>query len=134
MPAIAGRIARLILDVQAWAAGRPDVLGVALVGSHARGAARPDSDVDLVIACQRPRLLLDDTRWIGMFGAPMRTMGEDWGRVTSLRVWYANGLEVEFGITDRDWGSAPLEAGTRAVIEDGCIVLYDRGHVFPGIG
>jgi predicted nucleotidyltransferase len=133
MPAIPERVARLILGVQAWAAGRPDVLGVALVGSQARGAARPDSDVDLVIACERPRRLLEDTRWIGTFGAPTRTKIEDWGRVTSVRVWYTGGLEVEFGIADSEWGSAPLEEGTRRVIEDGCIVLCDRGRAFQGL-
>ncbi len=55
------------------------------------------------------------------------------GRVTSLRVWYADGLEVEFAIADRAWASAPLDAGTRRVIEDGCVVLFDRGLAFSGV-
>jgi hypothetical protein len=58
---------------------------------------------------------------------------EDWGRVTSLRVWYADGLEVEFGIADRSWASAPLDVGTRRVIEDGLVVLFDRGSAFRGV-
>jgi len=119
--------------VQAWAAVRPDVLGVALVGSHAREAAKPDSDVDLVIVCESPSAYLENEDWIKAFGAPERTAREDWGRVTSVRVWYADGLEVEFGIADRGWGSAPLEDGTRGVIENGCVVLYDRGGAFSGI-
>jgi hypothetical protein len=53
--------------------------------------------------------------------------------VTSLRVRYADGLEVEFGIADRTWASAPLDPGTRRVIEDGCIVLFDRGSAFSGV-
>jgi len=132
-PAIPERVARLIEDVQDWALARRDILGVALVGSHARQAARPDSDVDLVIVCQSPSSYLERAEWIGLFGAPKRTARENWGRVTSLRAWYADGLEVEFGIADRDWGLAPLDPGTRRVIEEGCIVLFDRGKAFSGL-
>jgi predicted nucleotidyltransferase len=133
-PAIPERVARLILDVEAWAAARPDVLGVALVGSHARQAARPDSDVDLVIVCQSPAAFVQDLEWMRAFGQPKRTALEDWGRVTSVRAWYADGLEVEFGIADRDWAHAPLDAGTRRVIDDGCIVVFDRESAFSGVG
>jgi predicted nucleotidyltransferase len=132
-PAIPERVARLILDVQAWAQKRPDVLGVALVGSYARQAATPESDVDLVIVCQSPSEYLGDEEWIGIFGEPKRTAQEDWGRVTSMRVWYADGLEVEFGMADRDWGSAPLDPGTRQVMNDGGVILFDRGMTFSGV-
>lgn len=132
-PAIPERVARLILDVQAWAAARPDVLGVALVGSYARQTATLESDVDLVIVSQSPSGYLESEEWIEAFGEPKGMAREDWGRVTSVRVWYADGLEVEFGIADRDWGSAPLDAGTRQVVDDGCVILFDRGMIFSGI-
>jgi predicted nucleotidyltransferase len=132
-PAIPERVARLILDVQTWASARPDVLGVALVGSYARGAAKPDSDVDLVVLCEHPRAYLEDESWIWKFGTPARMAREDWGRVTAIRVWFVGGLEAEIGIADRAWASAPLDAGTRKLIEDGFVVLYDRGDAFSGI-
>jgi len=132
-PAVPERVASLVLRVQAWAASRPDVHGVALVGSHARQAATPESDVDLILVCDHPPALLDDADWIHAFGVPQRTAREDWGRVTSLRVWYADGLEVEFGIADHSWASAPLDAGTRRVLEDGLVVLFDRGSAFGGV-
>jgi uncharacterized protein len=132
-PAIPERVAQLILDVQAWAATRADVLGVALVGSYARQAATPESDVDLVIVCASPSDLVGNPEWVNIIGTPQRTAREDWGRVTSLRVRYANGLEVEFGITDRRWASVPLDAGTRRVIEAGCVVIFDRGSAFTGL-
>jgi predicted nucleotidyltransferase len=132
-PTVPERAARLIEEVQAWAASRLDVLGVALVGSHARQAARPDSDIDLVIVCESPSLYVEDRAWVRTFGTPRRMEREDWGRVTSLRVWFADGLEVEFGIADRDWGSAPLDSGTRRVIEDGCVILFRRGAAFSGL-
>ncbi len=131
-PAIPERIAHLIQDVQAWAAAREHVIGVALVGSYARQAATPESDVDLVIVSDCPEALLSNTDWVRAFGSPLRIEREDWGRVTSLRVWYVDGLEVELGIADRRWGAAPLDVGTRQVVADGCIVLFDRGQAFEG--
>ncbi|MBM3122029.1 MAG: nucleotidyltransferase domain-containing protein [Chloroflexi bacterium] len=133
-PAIPESVARLIQDVQAWAETRPDVLGVALVGSYARRTARSDSDVDLVIVCESPSACLENAAWIGAFGRPMRIEREDWGRVQSVRVWYAGGPEVEFGVADAAWAEAPLDEGTQRVVEDGCIVLFDRGGAFAGLG
>jgi predicted nucleotidyltransferase len=132
-PAVPERVAELILSVQAWAVSRADVHGVALVGSHARQTATPVSDVDLVIVCEAPSELVRHADWLRVFGTPRRTAREDWGRVTSLRVWYADGLEVEFGIADRAWASAPMDADTRQVIEDGCVVVFDRGSAFIGV-
>ena len=133
-PAVPERVAELIEGVRAWAETRPDVLGVALVGSYARQTATAESDVDLVIVCASPPALIDNVGWIRAFGMPQRTAREDWGRVISLRVWYAGGLEVEFGIADRGWASLPLDPGTRRVLEDGCIVIFDRGSAFAGVG
>lgn len=132
-PMVPARVGRLILAVQAWATTRPDVPGVALVGSQASETARPDSDVDLVLICDRPEDLTQDTAWPQTFGAPRRMAIEDWGCVTSVRVWYADGLEIELGVTDRGWASAPLDAGTRRVNESGAVVLLDRGVAFEGL-
>jgi 3-methyladenine DNA glycosylase AlkD len=51
---------------------------------------------------------------------------ELYGRLTSLRVWYVDGPEVEFGLTTRDWAAQPLDAGTGQVIMEGFQVLYER--------
>jgi hypothetical protein len=59
---------------------------------------------------------------------------EDWGRVTSLRVWYDNsGLEVEFGVTTPVWMEKPLDEGTRRVLSDGYKVLLDKDAFFKDI-
>jgi predicted nucleotidyltransferase len=119
---------RAFLDpLIAWASDQPDVQGVALVGSYARGEAREDSDIDLVILTGRPQTYLDDPRWIERFGEAQRTQVEDYGRLQSIRVWYRNGVEVEYGITQPDWASMPLDPGTREVIRGGMIVLFERG-------
>ena len=44
--------AELFIDnVCRWAEVRNDILTLAVVGSHARGEARADSDIDLVLIC-----------------------------------------------------------------------------------
>lgn len=46
---------RLLERITAWFQAREGVATIALVGSHARGAARPDSDIDLVLLVDDPR-------------------------------------------------------------------------------
>jgi predicted nucleotidyltransferase len=116
-------VEQFLLDVTAWAAKRADVSAVALVGSHARGEATEDSDVDLVVLCDSPSSLLCDP-FPSLFGVVSKESIEDWGRLTSRRVFFDNGLEVEFGIALRGWALEPDE-GTIAVVERGCIVLHD---------
>ena len=111
----------------AWASDQSDVQGIALVGSYARGAARDDSDIDLVILTNRPQTYLDDIKWTERFGNVEKHQTEDYGKLISIRVWYQNGTEVEYGITTPDWAAIPLDAGTREVILGGMIVLFERG-------
>src|SRR5512138_2680120 len=121
------RTAEFIQDFTAWATLQPDILGVAIVGSHARSDARPDSDLDLVIICKRSADYLADLSWTLHVGEVREQKLEDYGKVTSVRVWYVDGLEVEYGITDEDWAASPLDDGTRRVIADGMVVLYEQG-------
>lgn len=51
---------RFLAELANWAASRDVVVAVALVGSYARGEARPDSDVDVVISTNDPRRCLDN--------------------------------------------------------------------------
>jgi len=43
-----------------WASAQSDVQAVARVGSCARGAAGPDSDIDLVLPVANPQKYLSD--------------------------------------------------------------------------
>ena len=119
-------VAEILSGVRSWAASQAGVVGVALVGSHARGEARPDSDVDLVLLCQAPDDLVRDTSWVRGFGEVTAIQVEQWGRVTSLRVYYLDGVEVEFGLTTSEWAEIPADPGTRNVIAPGMRVLFDR--------
>src|SRR6266498_2627622 len=88
-----------VLDrARRWAMGRADVVAVALVGSWARDAARPDSDVDLVVLTTDQAPYLDRDDWIGGLGADRLVMTRSWGPLTERRLVLPSGLEVEVGI------------------------------------
>ena len=116
----------LVKAVTSWAEDQADIVSVALVGSYARGNARSDSDVDFVIQCTRPERYLKDLVWISEFGVAQSVSIEDWGIVQSVRVYYANGPEAEYGITSSEWLTSPLDEGTVKVLRDGVVVLLDR--------
>ncbi len=119
-------IERFLSAVVKWASAQPDIVAVALVGSYARGTAKPASDVDLVILTSCPQRYVQATDWAATFGSIAEQAIEDWGKVTSLRVWYEGGEEVEFGITTPEWVAHPMDAGTWKVIADGMRILFDR--------
>ena len=54
----ADRIIGVIVD---WAKAQPAIEAVAVVGSYARGTARADSDIELVLLTTRPREFRTDT-------------------------------------------------------------------------
>jgi hypothetical protein len=78
-----------------------------------------------VLLTTEPKRCLEDTSWVSAFGTSRRIAVEHWGNVTSVRVHYDAGPEVEFGITTPDWAASPIDAGTRRVIQDGIVVLLD---------
>ena len=122
-------IQEFLAAVVQWAAAQSDVSAVILVGSHARGAATASSDVDLLLLTSCPEKYLQDTGWARKFGNVGQEQVENWGKVTSLRVWYSNGQEVEYGLTTPEWAAPPMDEGTRRVVADGIKVLFDRQEI-----
>jgi len=109
-----------------WASAQPDILAVALVGSYARGAATKESDIDLTLLTEQPQKYFQNTDWSERFGTVEKYQTEDYGKLISLRVWYRDGYEVEYGFTTPDWIATPLDSGTQDVIANGMIVLFER--------
>jgi uncharacterized protein len=131
-----GRLAEveeLVNRVTRWAALRPDVAGLLLVGSYARDAARPDSDIDLVL------LTTDEASYADNSWAPELDLGElvrvqSWGAVLERRFRTPSGLEVEINIGSPLWAATdPVDSGTRRVVTDGVRPLYDPNGVLADL-
>lgn len=117
-----------------WAASQDNIEAVALAGSYAKGTAKPNSDVDLVIITQDPKSLLENDLWLQNFGQIKEIKNEDWGLIQSKRVFYENSPEVEFGITTTEWAKIdPVDPGTKQVILDGIKVLYDKNNILQSL-
>jgi predicted nucleotidyltransferase len=123
-----------IIDrVTRWAADRHDAVGLLLVGSCARDAARPDSDIDFVL------LTTDESRYSDNAWADELALGElirtrSWGPVSERRFATASGLEVEINIGSPDWAQTnPVDPGTRRVVTDGARPLHDPDAVLASL-
>lgn len=113
-------------QVYQWARQQGDIQALAVVGSQARRTARPDSDIDLIILADCPGRYLEGQGWASQFGRPEWQQVEDYGKLTSLRVGYQAGPEVEYGLAAPDWAALPVDPGTQRVLMDGIQLLYER--------
>jgi predicted nucleotidyltransferase len=111
---------------QQWAYSQQSIKALALVGSYARGKETEESDIDMVVLCSYPEIYLTDTSWVNQFGEVIEIEFEDSGMVQEVRVRYEDGFEVEYGITFENWAGLPLDKGTKRVIDDGMIILFER--------
>jgi predicted nucleotidyltransferase len=122
----AQKTAALLERLRTWVEPRDDVRALMVVGSVARGEARPDSDVDVVLLTTHPARYLDNLGWSSDLGAVQRVELEYYGAVTSIRAEYRDGLEAEFAIAASDWAATAVDPGTEAVAPGGIAVLLDR--------
>jgi uncharacterized protein len=123
-------IIRTIVD---WAKAQPTIQAVAVVGSHARGTARADSDIDFVRLVTDPKAFRADSTWLEAIDwkaigtRPLNWEDEDYGELWSRRLRLdKNGGEIEFGFASPSWADVDaVDPGTRRVVADGCCILHD---------
>ncbi len=98
-----------------------------LAGSWARGAGRPDSDVDLVLLADDPARLLTSHAWHERVAVGARLVGtRDFSAVQERRLRLPDGLEVEVCVGRPSWaGTSPVDPGTHRVVSEGLRVLWD---------
>ena len=113
--------------VTQWARSRPDIRAVALVGSWARGQARLDSDLDLLVLTTASAAYREDSNWPAELNLPIAGWGDEtYGLAWSRRLELLGGGTVELTFAPLGWAEvAPVDAGTARVIGDGCQILYD---------
>jgi len=115
-----------IEDFMRWATRRKDIRAAALVGSYAREELEKDSDVDLVIITKTPERYITNTDWVRVFGKPITKKIEEYEKLTSLRIWYENGLEIEYGFTDQEWIQSMSKKEIKQITDDGLRVLFEK--------
>src|SRR5262249_29878807 len=76
---------QLLGRLRAWAEAREDVRALVLVGSVARGDARLDSDIDVILLTRQPATYLESVDWVAEFGAVQQVARERYGKATSVR-------------------------------------------------
>jgi RimJ/RimL family protein N-acetyltransferase len=116
----------LLSHVAEWARDRPDLVAVAMVGSRARGTARPDSDLDLVLLSHEPARYIEQEDWAWQLGAAAVQATAHRGMLIEQRLTTASGLELDIGIGSPRWASVgPLDPGTARVTRDGLRIIHD---------
>jgi GrpB-like predicted nucleotidyltransferase (UPF0157 family) len=126
LSARADDVLQLTEQAARWARGQPDIVGMALVGSWARGAGRMDSDVDIIALAVDPDQYVSTDELLTAFGQARVVGRRRWGPVAETRIRLPSGLELELGITPPSWADTdPLDPGTRRVVQDGLRILTD---------
>lgn len=123
----------IVQRVTAWATKRSDIVGLLLVGSYARNAARPGSDIDLVILTGGTKRYSDNA-WADELSLGPLIATRSWGPVVERRFITTTGLEVEINLARPDWaGITPVDPGTQKVVTDGAHILYDPAHLLANL-
>lgn len=121
----------ILETVTHWAMAVAEIRGLALVGSHARNTAGPDSDIDLVLLAENPNGFRDAAwltaiEWSRADVRAMKWSDEEYGVVWCRRIWFEPQGEVEFAFAPLSWANpSPVDKGTRRVVSDGLRALYD---------
>ena len=116
-----------------WATPRHDIVGLLLVGSYARNAARRHSDVDIVLLTADPTPYFINS-WADELDLGELIRTQAWGPITERRYATASGLEVEIGIGSPGWAQTdPVDPGTRRVVTDGARPLHDPAGVLASL-
>ncbi|WP_411167812.1 nucleotidyltransferase domain-containing protein [Clostridium sp. MB05] len=126
-------IENFLKDVEEWAKGDLHIESVIVVGSYACGTNKNTSDIDLCIITSNKETMVKNQDFTKIFGNIDKKQTEYYGKCTSIRVWYKEGREIEFGIVDPSWIESPLDAGTYKVLSDGYKVIIDKKHYFRNI-
>lgn len=84
---------------------QPEIKAVIIVGSQAREISKADeySDLDLIIACSEPQILLYENNIIGKLGKPVYSFVEDTiAGEKERRILFENSLDVDMIVMTED--------------------------------
>jgi hypothetical protein len=132
------QLEQILAPISAWARSRSDIHGLALVGSWARGAARSDSDIDLMLLVSEPQKFRSDDHWLTEIDwAGGRVAGwhdADYGSAWSRHVALEPHGEIEFTFCTPSWAATdPIDTGTANVVSGGGRILVDKTKLFDNL-
>ncbi len=132
--------AKRLIDGFAERAGlEPSWRGMAVVGSWARGAARDDSDLDLLVLTDCIEDWIVDGAWLRTVVAGLgfdctAAALEDYGVAKSWRAWLAGHGEFELTLAPLSWASIdPVDNGSWRVVRDGMVAVVDKDGLLRSI-
>lgn len=124
---------KFLSDLKEYAESASHIESVLIVGSYARGTNKENSDLDIVIITSNKSRMIANQDFTQNFGKVYKQQTEHYGACTSIRVWYTDGKEVEFGIVEPSWISMPLDSGTCKVLSDGYKIIIDKKRYFEDL-
>jgi len=132
------QLEQILAAIAAWARSRADIHGLALVGSWARGSARRDSDIDLVVVVPDPQKFRSDEHWLSEIdwtgGRVADWHDADYGSAWSRHVELEPHYRIEFTFCAPSWAATdPIDTGTADVVSGGCRILVDKMQLFGNL-
>ena len=113
-------------EVIKWGSEEDEIFSILVTGSYARNDQTLESDIDLIIITKSKKHFISNYNWINRFGKVVESSFETWGTVETIRVFFENQMEVEFGIATEDWCRIPVDQGTFKVVNEGHKILVDK--------
>jgi len=138
-------------QVTNWAEKCSEILALALVGSYARGEAKQDSDIDLMVIASDTKIFRDNYHWMHHIDWESINFqiknwtdaqyGVVWSRhiylnnyLSNSRNDFTNKLKVELSFGLPTWASVnPVDFGTYNVVSRGCKILYDPQGILTNL-
>jgi predicted nucleotidyltransferase len=132
------QLEQILAPIAAWARSRSDIYGLAVVGSWARGAARRDSDIDLMLLVPKPRTFRSDEHWLSEIdwadGRVADWHDAEYGSAWSRHVELEPHCQIEFTFCTPAWAATdPIDTGTVNVVSGGCRILVDKVRLFDNL-
>lgn len=122
-----------ISKLKEYAENTSHIESVLIVGSYARGTNKENSDLNIVIVTSNKSDMITNQDFTQEFGEVYKQQTEYYGACTSIRTWYGDGKEVEFGIVEPSWVTIPLDTGTYQVLSDGYKLIVDKKRYFENL-